>query len=147
MGAEMEEAQEHRVQQGLQDHRGLKDHQDQQVQQDLQASLGHKVHQETKALQEIRDRKATKDLRVIRDPQATKVLLATKDHQDHQVPLATTATDSTTYSVPTYSLSTTRTEFYFKLLKPLLWRAQGCLAEVFLLPVWPVLWESASLFL
>ena len=27
MGAEMEEAQERRVQQGLQDHRGLKDHQ------------------------------------------------------------------------------------------------------------------------
>ena len=43
-----------------------------------------------------------------------------------QVPLATTATDSATCSS-----SRTQTEFYFKLLKPLLWRAQGKLLTIF----------------
>merc|ERR1719175_501003 len=53
------------------------------------------------------------------------------------------ATDSTTHG---HISSTTQTKLYLKLLKQLLWRAQGCLAEVFLLLEWLVLWESASLF-
>merc|ERR1719460_1528557 len=56
-----------------------------------------------------------------------------------QVPVATTATDSTTCSS-----STTLTKLFFKLLKPLLWRARDCLDGASLLPELLVLseWES-----
>merc|ERR1719400_799019 len=55
-----------------------------------------------------------------------------------QVPVATTATDSTTCSS-----STTLTKLFFKLLKPLLWRARDCLEGASLLPELLVLseWE------
>merc|ERR1719221_1097141 len=57
-----------------------------------------------------------------------------------QVPVATT--DS-----KTCSSWTTLTKLYFVLLRPLLWRAQDCLEEAFLLQVWLVLSELGSHFL